>query len=568
MWLVLLLLLTSFAKANVANEANEQWVIALAPGVSPQQYAANHTGFTYVGPVAFLGPDSQTFIFTRPIDVRRHHRQTRLPPVEGVMLWGELQQRTQQRLFTRSPDPLYAAQWHLHSHVSSLDADHADGATGRGITIGIVDDGLQHRHPDLQANYDAPHSWDFNDNDPDPTPNFNHGHGTAAAGVAAAAADNGHCGRGVAPQARLVGLRTIAGPVTDLTEAQALAHNAIAVVDVYSCSWGPIDNGSSMEAPGNLVAATLALYAGGLRGRLGKGSIYVWAAGNGRNNGDSCAFDGYASSIYTIPIGALDSSGEQAWYSESCAALMAVAPSSGGNEGITTVDLMGPNGYDPGECTSTFGGTSAAAPAAAGVIALMLQVRPDLTWRDVKHVIAKGAMPVNAGDGSWSRNANGYHHSHKYGFGLLKVPSILAAARTHKLLANPHYTNTYVGRQTHFEFPVSTIPMNVTHAVSGSPLTFIEYVVLQVGVSHWHRGYVTIELESPSGFVSLMAPERPGDDNEDFPSSGWRLVSVHHWGETVVNGPWRIRVAETSAVHTTDRLRGLFNGYQLTIYGY
>ncbi len=547
--------------------ATEQWVVALAPGVSPQQYVANNPAFAYVGPVAFLGPDSQTFIFTRAADASRK-RQTRLPAVEGSVLWGELQQRTHQRLFTRSPDPLYASQWHLHSHVSSLDADHADGATGRGVTIGIVDDGLQHWHPDLQANYDAPHSWDFNDNDPDPTPSFNHGHGTAAAGVAAAAANNGHCGRGVAPQARLVGLRTIAGPVTDLTEAQSLAHNAIGVVDVYSCSWGPIDNGSSMEAPGNLVSATLALYAGNLRGRLGKGSIYVWAAGNGRNNGDSCAFDGYASSIYTIPIGALDSSGDQAWYSESCAALMAVTPSSGADEGITTVDLMGPNGYDPGECTSTFGGTSAAAPAAAGVIALMLQVRPDLTWRDVKHVIAKGAMPVHTEDRDWHINANGYRHSHRYGFGLLKVPSILVAAKAHKLLADPHYVGTYLGRAIHYDPPVSAIPINVPHHVSGSNLTFIEYVVLQVGISHWYRGKVTVDLESPSGTVSHLAEERLADDNEDYPQQGWRFVSVRHWGETVVNGAWQIRVRESESIPFDQRGRGLFNGFQLTIYGY
>jgi kexin len=561
MWLYVLLCALLLTAGAV-----EQWVINLAAGVNPEHYARDN-GFVYVGPVPFLLPTSGTYIFTR----RNTTTPTRrMRAVEGVVNWGELQDRTRQRLFTRTStaDPLYASQWHLHSHTSSLDADFAGGATGRGVTIGIVDDGLQHHHPDLAANYDPHHSWDFNDNDPDPTPHDNQGHGTAAAGVAAAVANNGHCGRGVAPSAKLVGLRTIAGPVSDLTEAEALAHNAIGVVDVYSCSWGPVDNGRSMEEPGNLVMQTLALYAGGLRGRLGKGSIYVWAAGNGRANGDSCAFDGYASSIYTIPIGALDFIGNQAWYSESCAALMAVTPSSGAAEGITTVDLIGPNGYDPGECTDSFGGTSAAAPAAAAVIALMLEVRPDLTWRDVKHVIAKGAVPVRTEDRDWSRNANGYRHSHKYGFGLLKVPSILAVARTHKLLANPHYTNTYVGRPTHIEPPLSRIPINVTYAVTGSPLTFIEYVTLQVGISHWHRGYVSIELESPSGIVSLLAQERSEDDAEDYPSSGWRFVTVRHWGETIVNGPWRIRAHESAALPPSQRGRGLLNGYQLTIYGY
>lgn len=50
----------------------------------------------------------------------------------------------------------------------------------------------------------------------------------------------------------------------------------------------------------------------------------MWAAGNGGRNGDSCAADGYASSMYTIAIGSADESGQQASYDESCAAKMAV----------------------------------------------------------------------------------------------------------------------------------------------------------------------------------------------------------------------------------------------------
>jgi subtilisin-like proprotein convertase family protein len=79
---------------------------------------------------------------------------------------------------------------------------------------------------------------------------------------------------------------------------------------------------------------------------------------------------------------------------------------------------------------------------------------------------------------------------------------------------------------------------------------------------------VSIELESPSGIVSLLAQERSEDDAEDYPSSGWRFVTVRHWGETIVNGPWRIRAHESAALPPSQRGRGLLNGYQLTIYGY
>ncbi len=426
------------AVVGCAATIEEEWVVTVDG--DPTVYARAHN-LSLKGLVPYLLPESRMFIYTRQ---RRQHE--RLAPLEG----GELQTKARQRLFTRTADPLYEQQWHLHSHPSSMDADHASDSSGRGITIAIVDDGLQHAHPDLAPNYDAQHSWDFNDRDHDPTPLSEHPHGTAAAGVAAAAANNGHCGRGVAPQARLVGLRTIAAPVTDLTEGAALAHNAIGVVDIYSCSWGPVDDGISMEGPGNVVTSTLQLYAGAARGRLGKGSIYVWAAGNGRGNSDSCAFDGYASSLYTIPVGALDSTGQQAWYSESCPALMCVAPSSGTDQRITTVDLQGPAGYDPGECTDSFGGTSSAAPAVAGAIALVLQLRPELSWRDIKHIIARGAMPIQTQDPDWHINAAGYHHSHKFGFGLLKIPRLLAAARAHVKFNSTQFTNTNMGPRMHY----------------------------------------------------------------------------------------------------------------------
>lgn len=60
------------------------------------------------------------------------------------------------------------------------------------------------------------------------------------------------------------------------------------------------------------------------QGRNGKGSIYVWAAGNGGHKQDSCATDGYASSIYTIAVGSVDQYGDHAYYDEVCTSKMAV----------------------------------------------------------------------------------------------------------------------------------------------------------------------------------------------------------------------------------------------------
>jgi subtilisin family serine protease len=94
------------------------------------------------------------------------------------------------------PDPLVEQQWHLESRSAEPAGANvrAVWATtkGAGIVIGIVDDGLQHTHPDLQPNYSSALSFDFNFNDPDPNPDpLSNFHGTAVAGVVGARGDNG-----------------------------------------------------------------------------------------------------------------------------------------------------------------------------------------------------------------------------------------------------------------------------------------------------------------------------------------------------------------------------------------
>ena len=96
----------------------------------------------------------------------------------------------------------------------------------------------------------------------------------------------------------------------------------------------------------------------------------MWAAGNGGDHHDSCAADGFVNSIYTIAVGSVDQDGRQADYDEDCSAKMAVTFSYNSNPGVqmytTTLN---------GQCTEGFTGTSASAPEAAGIIALVLQAK-------------------------------------------------------------------------------------------------------------------------------------------------------------------------------------------------
>ena len=105
------------------------------------------------------------------------------------------------------------------------------------------------------------------------------------------------------------------------------------------------------------------------KGRKGRGSIFVWATGNGGRFSDYCSCDGYINSPYTISIGAVDNCGRKPWYSEPCPGTFAVTYSSGEATGqqdkqIATTDLKG-------LCTKAHTGTSAAAPLAAGMFIIL-----------------------------------------------------------------------------------------------------------------------------------------------------------------------------------------------------
>ena len=58
-----------------------------------------------------------------------------------------------------------------------------------------------------------------------------------------------------------------------------------------------------------------------LQGRNGKGSIFVWASGNGGDK-DDCNCDGYTNSIYTVSAGAATSYGAKPWYLEQCSSTL------------------------------------------------------------------------------------------------------------------------------------------------------------------------------------------------------------------------------------------------------
>ncbi len=101
-------------------------------------------------------------------------------------------------------------------------------------------------------------------------------------------------------------------------------------------------------------------------------------------------------------------------YSEACASTLASTYSSGsaGERKVVTTDLRQ-------ICTSSHTGTSASAPLAAGIIALCLQVNPELSWRDAQHLTVRCAHNANLKANDWSVNAVGRNFSHSFGYGIM-----------------------------------------------------------------------------------------------------------------------------------------------------
>ncbi|KAJ1190028.1 hypothetical protein NDU88_006768 [Pleurodeles waltl] len=481
---------------------------------------------------------------------------------------------TEQRHLRRSKrsvtfnDPKYPHQWHLNNaRRPGMDINVTGvwerNVTGRGVTVVVVDDGVEHTLADIHPNYSPEGSYDLNSNDDDPMPhpdtdNDNH-HGTRCAGEIAAVPNNSFCAVGVAYGSRIAGIRVLDGPLTDSMEATAF-NKHYQINDIYSCSWGPDDDGKTVDGPHHL--GKIALQQGVIAGRRGFGSIFVVASGNGGQYKDNCNYDGYANSIYTVTIGAVDEEGNMPFYAEECASMLAVTFSSGDKlmRSIVTSDWDLQKGTG---CTEGHTGTSAAAPIAAGMIALMLQVRPCLTWRDVQHIIVFTATKYEDRHAIWERNGAGFSHSHQHGFGLLNAWRMVNAA---KIWESVPYLASYTSPTLMEEQSIGQnldLVWNVTAAdLEQSAIKTLEHVAVTVTITHPRRGNLEIKLFCPSGISSLIGAIRSIDTD----SSGyvdWTFSTVRCWGEEA-EGTYRISIIDTGE---KSMAKGTVKQWHLTLYG-
>ncbi|TRY67501.1 hypothetical protein TCAL_03758 [Tigriopus californicus] len=394
------------------------------------------------------------------------------------------------------------------------------GITGKGIRVCVLDDGLEHTHDDLRLNYDPDISYDYNSGskgDPDPTPKYPsdpngvpNSHGTRCAGEISMTANNRKCGVGMAYNSKIGGIRMLDGKINDQIEGLSLQH-AYDKVDIFTASWGPSDDGKTVEAPGHLAQA--ALYKGVTKGRKGRGIIYVWAAGNGGMHDDNCNCDGYTSSIYTISIGSASEQGQFPWYGEKCSSTMASTYSSG-------------------------------------------------AYTDQKIVMLTSSTKVLEENQGWQVNGAGLKYNSRFGFGVMDAYQFVRTAMNWTLVPEAVSQDFDCLPMTSQNLETNH-PIEITFEVPESAqVRFLEHVEVSLSIQYPVRGVLQIALISPSGSISQLLTLRP-EDKSDAGFKKWKFMSVHFWGENPW-GSWKLYIVDKVS---KEALSGTVSKPKLRLYG-
>ena len=375
------------------------------------------------------------------------------------------------------------------------------------VIIAVLDSGIELDHPDLANDLVAGYDFIDGDNDPSSTDS----HGTRVAGTSAAPAQ-GIGVVGTCPGCSIMPIRMLGTS----HQGEADAHD-FAVSNgawVINNSWGPVDGtGEPTALPA--VVATAIDYAT-TSGREGRGVAIFWAAGNG-HPADTCSDDGYVAYPSTIAIGGSTNEGEHGdGYSELCPELDLSAPSSGGTIGLTTTTINDA-GY-----TSSFGGTSAAAPVAAGVGGLALSAFPELTWDGLRTLLRETAQKIDPGDAFYDDEG----HSNTYGYGRIDAGAALASEPS-VLSVTPLAANCSA------ELNVSLLLPNKA-GLGTLPIIAISDTEQDSDVFVLEEG----EPGSYSGLIRLTEGEPVADDDQ-LTVSHDEVVSI---SSTEVEGPVEVQV--------------------------
>lgn len=449
-------------------------------------------------------------------------------------------------------NPLFSQQWHfdLIGDIQAVWADY----TGNGVSVGVYDDGTEAGHEDLDGNYDSSLHFSgggYSDNGQPNGPGD--AHGTAVAGIIAAE-NNSLGGVGVAFDASITGVDLLNDVFLNGVSNQALSY--MENFDITNNSWGYTPNYAdflNIDDPSSIASQEAAGFANATdNGRGGLGTIIVKASGNDAVNAQG---EGHNSLHTVIAVAATDQNGDAASYTNWGSNMLITAPAA-----AVTTDREGSNGYENGNYTTTFGGTSAATPVVSGVVALMLEANPGLGWRDVQNILAASASHTGsayggAGTGfevgdwfsngamNWNGGGMSFHNS--YGFGMVDVFAAVRMAEVWTLMqgdaavtANEQSINaSYTGGAVAItDFNTANIPITVTEGV------MIEHVYVTIEGEHTWMGDLTMELVAPTGEVFDLFLRELGGTNFN---GSWTFGVSAALG-MMSTGDWMVRITDSA----------------------
>lgn len=448
----------------------------------------------------------------------------------------------------KKPDPLESLQWQLAENdaggLLNLPSLH-DAYTGKGVRVGVVDDGFHIGHRDLAEAFAQTGAWDHREGDADASAGSFDYHGTLVAGLIAGRR-NGYGVVGAAPDSIIEAHRIGFGAAPVLVYERALQSQRH--VDVSNNSWGFTQLFQDNFRSAIFSGLGVALEEAATQGRGGLGTVMVFAAGNGASKGDDVNAHNLQNSRFVITVAGASRSGEPLPDGRPGAAILVAAP---GAELLTT-DAPGSAGKSAGD-HAVVSGSSFAAPLVSATAALMLEANPALGYRDIQIILAAAARSsvTKNGDfaptgGSWL-NGGGPTFSHRLGFGVVDAA---AAVRLAEAWTRPRTEADVASAMVALAEP-RLIPERgkVAVAFTVDASLWLERVALDLSIEHGWIGELKVTLISPAGTPSVLlnrAGARPDDATDGGTSRKtleFTFTSVAPMGENTA-GNWTLLVED------------------------